>query len=430
MVADELTHSIDANARHSAVKHFDGVVVREHEVLSVPPDPGFKRSPFLDGAIVRYVPPQAPAAKPARVLIAPAVQRPVERGMADASLIAHILVRKWEQHTPLYRQEPGFERFGTPISRANMCRWQWVLGEWAEALVGAMWREALTRSWIATDATGTAVRASPQYRRGHVFVLVAEGDYVLFRYTEKYDSATVEKLFGGYKGAIVADASSCHNVLFGPGKATEYGCWAHAQRRLVAAFRAGDNPLAAQGLQFTKKLFRIEARIKDSSAEQRLAVRQAESAPIVDELFRWVQLSKRGVSNASLISKAFTYFANQSEPLRRFLSNGQVPIHNNSSESALRAMVKGRMNWLFHGSAEHAGRACAVGSLIGSSKVHDLDPEFYLQEVSTVAPCYPIQRMLDLSPKNWVATRRRLIEQGSLKYIDLARVLGSRLVPP
>jgi hypothetical protein len=293
-----------------------------------------------------------------------------------------------------------------------------------------MWREALTRSWIATDATGTAVRSSPEYRRGHVFVLVAEGDYVLFRYTEKYDGATVEKLFGGYKGGVVADASSCHNVLFGPGKATEYGCWAHGQRRIVAAFRAGENPLAAQGLQFTKKLFSIEAGIRDSSPEHRLLVRQTESAPIVDEFFRWVQLSKRGVSDASLMSKAFTYFANQCEPLRRFLSNGEVPMHNNSSESALRAMVKGRMNWLFHGSDEHAGRACAIGSLIASSKVQDLDPELYLQEVSTVAPSYPLQRILDLSPKSWVATRRRLIEQGSLKYIDLARILGSRLTLP
>ena len=107
--------------------------------------------------------------------------------------------------------------------------------------------------------------------------------------------------------------------------------------------------------------------------------------------------------------------------------NGEIPIHNNSSENALRRVVKGRINWLFHGSDKHAERACAISSLIASCAVHGLDPELYLQEILTVAPSWPANAVLDLAPKNWVATRQKLIAEGRLKYLDLARLVGSRL---
>ena len=130
----------------------------------------------------------------------------------------------------------------------------------------------------------------------------------------------------------------------------------------------------------------------------------------------------------ALLRAGLVYLRNQRDALCEFLVNGEIPIHNNASERALRRVVKGRQNWLSHGSDEHAERACAISSLIASCEVHGLDPEFYLQEILTVAPSYPLGRILDLSPKNWVATRQRLIAEGRLKYLDLARVTGSRLV--
>jgi hypothetical protein len=258
--------------------------------------------------------------------------------------------------------------------------------------------------------TNTTYRVIPRHERsgfgGHVFVLVAPGDGVLFRYTPKYDGPTVEKLFGGYQGTLVTDASANHNGLFGPGKAREAGCWSHARRRFFKAYKAGAGEPAAFALQTIQALFRIEVEIALCSPDERLAARESRSAPLVETLFTWVEEQLARVPKHAPLREGLVYLHNQREALRPFLSNGEIPIHNNACERALRRIVKGRQNWLFHGSDEHARRACALSSLIASCQMHGLDPEFYLQEILTVAPSYPLSRMLDLSPKNWVATRK------------------------
>jgi len=403
------------------------VFVREHEVASVPQDSSFKGNPFVDGAIVCYTPESSDASpSDAQVLIAPMHERPIDRCLADPSLLARLLVHKLDYHTPYYRQQVEADRQGFPIVRANMARWQYECGAIAQQISGAMWNDALTRSWFGMDATGTAIRAKKELRYGYVFVLVAPGDSVLFRFAPKYNGDTVDELFGGYQATIVADASANHNVLFGPGKSREAGCWAHARKPLVKALAAGEGQPAAFALQLIQSLFRIEQRIALHGPEQRLLVRQQESAPLVEQLFQWAKAQKPLAAEGSFVRAAAVYLVNQELALREFLSNGEIPIHNNASERALRKIVKGRVNWLSHGSDEHAQRSCAISSLIASCDLHGLDPEFYLQEILTVAPSWPRSRILELSPKHWVETRQRLIDEGRLKYIDLALAAGSR----
>jgi Transposase IS66 family len=154
----------------------DALVVQEHQALMVPADTGFKRSPFVDGAIVRFEPePVDCGGEDGPVWIAPLPERPLDRSLADPSLLAHVLVCKLDYHTPYYRQEVGSARYGFRLGRANMARWQFDCGGLLMHIADAMWTEALTRSWFAMDATGTAIRAKEKYRYGHVFVLVAPG---------------------------------------------------------------------------------------------------------------------------------------------------------------------------------------------------------------------------------------------------------------
>ncbi|WP_437498238.1 IS66 family transposase [Sorangium sp. So ce1099] len=176
---------------------------------------------------------------------------------------------------------------GFRIGRGNMTRWQYDCGGIAMRIADAIWSDALSRSWFAMDATGTAIRAKEKHRYGHVFVLVAPGDGVLFRYTPTYDGPTVAKLFGGYQGTLVADASANHNVLFGPGKAREAGCWSHARRRFFKAFKAGAGKEAAFALQAIQALFRVEEECALCSPDERLEIRQRESAPLIEKLFAW-----------------------------------------------------------------------------------------------------------------------------------------------
>ncbi|AUX28169.1 uncharacterized protein SOCE836_084810 [Sorangium cellulosum] len=412
-----------------ALNHERGepLVVREHELLGIPADTSFKQSPFVDGVLVRYTPESDAAEDSGPVKIASLPERPIDRCLADPSLLAHLFVHKLDYHTPYYRQEVESDRHGFRIGRGNMTRWQYDCGGIAMRIADAIWSDALSRSWFAMDATGTAIRAKDKHRYGHVFVLVAPGDGVLFRYTPTYDGPTVAKLFGGYQGTLVADASANHNVLFGPGKAREAGCWSHARRRFFKAFKAGAGKEAAFALQTLQALFRVEQECALCSPDERLEIRQRKSAPLIEKLFAWVEAQRQVVPEHSPLREGLVYLHNQREALCEFLSNGEIPIHNNASERALRRVVKGRRNWLFHGSDEHAVRSCAITSLIATCQMHGFDPELYLQEILTVAPSYPLSRILDLSPKNWVATRQRLIAEGRLKYLDLARITGSRL---
>ena len=406
-----------------------GSVVYAHQAFVAPEVTGFKFNPFVQGAIILYTPTKEaskPTASPP-VLIAPPFERPILRGMADASLIAHLLVQKCNFHTPYFRQEKEFDRQGFHLSRTNMACWQFEVGELLVRIRDAMWKDALRRSWIAMDGTGTTIRAEDKCRHAHVFVLVAPGDSVLFRCSPKYNSKVMIELFGACTGTFLVDASANHNILFGPGKGREGGCWAHARRPFAAAFRAGEEAAVAPALQWIQKLFLIERDLTLRSPEERLRIRKEQSAPLVDEFFQWVDQQIEVAPQESLLRKGLVYARNQREALHEFLRNGEIPISNNISERELRAIVKGRINWLFHSSDEHADRACAVFSLIASCEMHGLDPELYLQEILTVGPNYPVRDILDLSPKNWIATRQRLIAEGSLRYLDLAKFTEAEL---
>jgi transposase len=199
-----------------------------------------------------------------------------------------VIVHKQDYHTPYHRQELSSERYGFRVGRATMARWQFECGGLALRIADAMWTDALSRWWFAMDATGTAIRDKEKHRYGHVFALMAPGDGVLFRYTPKYDGDTVEGLFGGYQGTLVADASANHNGLFGPGKAREAGCWSHGRRRFFKAFKAGAGKPAAFALKTIQTLFRIEKEIALLSPDERLQVRQDKSARLVKDLFTWV----------------------------------------------------------------------------------------------------------------------------------------------
>lgn len=424
---------IDATAGSSASVHDvapdieDLPLGAEVDVLYVPDNLNFQNSPFTDGAFVWFAlpPPKPDPDNP--VLIGSLPARPFDKGMPDASFLAHMIVGKLDYHLPYYRQQIEFDRGRFEVSRANLCRWHHDAGVLLTPIADAMWKQALGRSWFAMDSTGTAIFDRPKYRRGHIFTLVAPGNGILFRYTPDVDGDTILKMFSPTDAIILADACSCHNKVFGPGRKKGSGCWAHARRRWVTAFRAGETQLAATGLELIGKLFRIEDQIALLSNAERLAVRREKSAPLVEQFYRFVEQHCLIVSPLSHMHDAFVYALNQKDLLCRFLSNPDLPISNNCSERALRRVVKGRRNWLFMYDDDRANATCALYSLVASCSMHSLDPEFYLQEVLTVAPFWPADRMLELSPEFWVRTRVQLIREGRLRYIDLARLSGSNL---
>ncbi len=342
-----------------------------------------------------------------QVVAAPIPSKPIQRGMLGASLGAELILAKYGEHMPLYRLEKRFARLGLPITRSTLCGWTTALGELVHVVVDAMLEDARQAEWVMTDATGTLVLNLGECRRTHFWVLVAPGRSVLFRHSAKHDQAAVTKLLGdGFKGIVVADANAVFNHVFGDGKATESGCWAHARRYVFDSIKS-DRERAGELLARISQLFEIERGLEEAPRKERERVRQRRSAPIVDWLMARCQTFRQQLDEHSPLAQAAGYFVNQEGALRHFLSDGRVPIHNNDSERQLRHLVVGRKNWLFHGSDEGAEHTAAFVSLLASCQMHRIEPWIYLRDLFTLLPDWPRSRVFELAPMNWRTTIAR-----------------------
>jgi transposase len=338
-----------------------------------------------------------------RVLQAPPPERPLPRSIAGPSLLADSIVRRFQDHLPLHRLEGIYEREGLPLARSTICGWHQEVAQLLVPLIIAMWQDAMDAAYLCTDATGVLVQASKKCRRAHFFVVVAPGKHVLFGYSPKHDAKAVDKLLGGYKGYLVADAHSVYNHLYETGDVVEVACWAHARRYFFKALES-DGLRARHALSLIQALFLLERGFANAPHTEKLHRRQEEARPIVDAFFEWCDEESLKVLDETPISKAIGYAHNQHQALRRFLEDGRLPIHNNWSEGALRREAVGRKNWLFVGSDEGGNVNAALVTLLASCAMHGLEPLGYLRDLLCLLPSWPVQRVLELAPANWTKT--------------------------
>lgn len=337
------------------------------------------------------------------VHVAPAVELPIERGLAGPGLLADTLVRRFADHQPLHRMESIFARDGLPLARSTICNWHQALDGLVQPLIEAMFADAKQSPFVCVDATGVLVQAKEKCRHGHFWVLVAPGKHVLFRFTPKHNSKAVTDLLAGYKGYLVADAHSVYEQLYRSGDVIESGCWAHARRYF---FKAIDTDLerSSAALTLMGRLFAVERNIADFARGQRESVRRDQSAPVVDAFFDWCRREQDFVLDDSPIEKGISYALNQEAALRRFLDDGRLPIHNNVSERELRREAVGRKNWLFVGSEDGARTNATFVSLIASAQMHGIEPWRYLRDLFCLLPSWQAKDVLKLAPAYWQET--------------------------
>ena len=376
------------------------------------------------------------------VFTVPMPKRTFARCLAAPSLLAKIIVDKFADGLPLFRQAQRFERDGLPLDRGTMSRWVEDCGMTLGCIVLAMRDEAMATAFcIATDATGVAVQPEPSAergrrpcRRGHFFVMLADCDHVFFEYTPRETSVAVGHMFRGYAGYVQADAKSVYDVLFtSPSKTDsegddearrEVGCWAHARRKFWEAAIA-KNKIAREALYRIHRLFELEQAWSGVPPAERTKLRRAHAAPLVDDFFEWAEVEYRRVQGErGLLRSAFGYVVRQRDALRRFLEDGRLKVDNNGSERALRPIAVGRKAWLFVGSDDHAQAAANLFSLIASCRLHRLDPEAYLKDLIRVLAHWPRDRYLELAPRYWARTRARLDD------VELATAVGDLTIPP
>jgi transposase len=338
-----------------------------------------------------------------KVFVAPPPGLPIERGLAGPGLLADTIVKRWEDHLPLHRQEKIFAREGVEIARSSICQWHIALADLAKQLLLAMWKDAFASPYLCTDATGVLVRDAEKCRTGHFWVVVAPGRHVLYAYTPRHDSAAVDTILAGFKGYLVADAHAVYDHLFATGDVIEVACWAHARRYFFKALET-EPERARQALALLGALFRIERPLANGPPGRRHSVRQRESKPVVERFFAWCDAEAPRVLDETPIARAIGYARNQRDALSRFLTDGQLPLHNNDSERALRREVVGRKNWLFLGSDDGGSVNATFVSLLASCRLHGIEPWSYLRDLFCLLSDWPVHRVLELAPANWQKT--------------------------
>lgn len=369
----------------------------------------------------KYKIPDHAAEKAGAIVIAELPERPIPRGIAGPGLLAHVLVSKYADHLPLHRQERIFRREGLHLPRSTLCGFVQGSVVLLERIVDAMWEDARENArWVCVDATGVLVFAKERCRRNHFWVVVAQRDHVLFRYTKTHDGKIPAEMLKSFRGYMLADASSVYHELYRqePG-ITEVGCWAHSRRMAFEAL-SSDEPRALVLIGFIGLLYDAHLLATDPKTGVTDGARRKKDAqPVIDKLYAWIAEERPKVDDDAPVAKAMNYLVNHRVPLSRFLDDGILRLDNNLSEAELRREKVGGHNWLYCGSDDGAHWNATTVSLVASCQLHDIEPWAYLRDVLTLLPSWPAKQVLALAPKYWNETRQQPETQQRLASLRL-----------
>lgn len=330
--------------------------------------------------------------------------------MADPSVIAEVILSKYDYLMPLNRQERQTRNHGFVIPRSTQCDWLGAADELARHVVDAMHAEAVATSHcIATDATVAPVRAAGECLPWHVFVFIADAGHVTFRHSRRHTSAEILAHLEGFAGRLLADASSIYDALFRIG-VVAIACWAHVRRYFWRALLT-EPTLAYEALVLIKELFAVARAAKAFPMPERTVYRAKRARPILEAFDRWVERNRSRVDPRGRLDAALTYYTNQREALHRFLDDGRLSVDNNGSERQLRNLIGGRDNWKHFENETGLAWYTTFRSLIASCEIHDLNPHEYLEPMLRLVPHWPQTRAIELAPKYWRATLSKLDER-------------------
>ena len=342
------------------------------------------------------------------VITAPAPSQVLPRSAAGASVLAHIVVSKFADHTPLHRLHRIYARSGADIPVSTLADWVAGVGALVEPLVERLAARVLEAHIVRTDATGLKVldpQSAEHIEVGSVWAYIGDDRDVLFRYTPTGEGATGPWTFlAGRTGYVQADAATVFDRLFTGqvAHAVEVGCLAHARRRLVAL--QDMDCRVAYPLKLIARLYRIEhlADARGLAPDDRAALRRERSAPVLEQLHRWCGLTRAQEPPSTDLAKAAGYVVNHGQALSRFLDDGRIDLDNNLCESQLRDIAVGRKNYLFSGSHAAAHRAAGLYSLMRTCAQYGVPPLPYFTDILTkLAAGWSMSRLNDLLPHRW-----------------------------
>jgi transposase len=352
-----------------------------------------------------------------RLVQAPVPAHVIDKGIPTTGLLAQVLVAKYLDHLPLYRQEAIFERAGMAIARSTLAQWVGECGVQLQPLVDALAAEMLSHRVLHADETPVAMLKPAGQRDGKThraylwsYCTTAFNPMraVVFDFADSRGGQHVRAFLGlpgteqrpGWKGKLVTDDFSGYKACFELG-VTEAGCMAHARRKFHELWVHHQSAIGEQALKFFIQLYEIEREVRELPAEERKTIRQDKTKPIADALHQWLTQQRQKVPDGSATAKAIDYSFKRWQALVRFINDGELPIDNNWVENQIRPIAIGRNNWLFAGSLRAGKRAAAVMSLVHSARLNGHDPYAYLRDVLERLPTQPASRIAELLPHRW-----------------------------
>jgi len=347
-----------------------------------------------------------------KVVQAPAPAHLIEGALPTEALIAHVLVSKYADHLPLYRQSQIFSRSGIDLHRSTLAGWAGKAAFHLRPIVDRMAEQIKNSTKLFMDETPAPVLdpGRGKTKTGYLWALARDDrgwggndpPCVIFNYAPGRSGKYAEEFLCGFDGILQVDAYGGYNRL---AQADRTGgapivlayCWAHARRKLFDLIETSD--VAVQGVRQIAELYEIEAAIRGQSPSERLAVRQARSVPLVRDFGVWLEHQQRRVSPKSRLGEKLAYIARHWEGLQVFLTDGRVEIDSNAVENAIRPIALGRKNALFAGHDEGGKNWGLFASLIGTCKLNDTNPFDYLKStLEALAGGHPQSRLDDLMP--------------------------------
>jgi transposase len=342
---------------------------------------------------------------------APAPNHTIIRGRAGSGLLAHIIVSKFDDHLPLYRQAEIYARDGVTLETSTLSGWVGATAAALAPLVDTLRRDVIGSDVLHGDDTPVPVLApgAGKTKTGRLWTYVRDerphrGERppaAVFFYSPDRKGERPLTHLKDFAGVLHADGYAGFNSLYKDGRIIEAACWAHVRRKFFDVHAASGSEIAKQALDRIGVLYGIETAINGASPEQRHRRRQAQSQPITVALKAWAEQTSPKLSGRSELAAAFRYMLARWPALIRCLDDGRISLDNNPAERALRGVAIGRKNYLFAGSDRGGERAAAMYSLIETAKLNDVDPEAYLRDVLGRIADHPINRITDLLPWNW-----------------------------
>jgi transposase len=343
----------------------------------------------------------------------PAPERTIAKGLASPALLAHVLVSKYCDHTPLYRQNQIFARHGVELDRSTLANWVGGACWWLEPLQARLAAHVFGAAKLFADDTPIPVLDPGRGRTktGRLWVYTRDDrpwagpdpPAAVYFYSPDRKAERPASHLKGFRGVLQVDGYAGFERLTASGDIVLAACWAHVRRKFYEVHEATGSPIAAEALRRIAELYAIEASIRGRTAEHRQQIRDINTRPLIKAMKPWLEAELARISGRSTLAEAIRYALARWEELSRFLGDGRIDLDDNPVERAIRPIALGRKNHLFAGSDGGGIRWATVCSLIATAKLNDVEPFAYLKDVlERMTNGHPMSRLDDLLPWNWV----------------------------